>query len=82
LVTTTAGGEPIGSGRRSSSTGTAVARPASELTRRAGRSSASLTSVTSTGVIAVAMTVPGCQILETTVAATTAEIAATINVPR
>ena len=47
-----------------------------ELTRLAGRSRPSLTSATITGVIAVAITVPACQILETSVAAATAEIAA------
>jgi hypothetical protein len=34
-----------------------------------------------TGVIAVAMTVPACQSLETTVAATAEEMAAMTNVP-
>jgi hypothetical protein len=37
--------------------------------------------VTMTGVIAVAHTVPACHSLETTVAATTAEMAATTSVP-
>ena len=60
--------------------GGAAAREAIELTRFAGRSRASLTSVTITGVIAVAHTVPACQSLETTVAATTEEIAAATSV--
>ena len=55
----------------------AAARVAIELTRFAGRSSASLTSATMTGVIAVAHTVPACQILETTVAAADGGDAAT-----
>jgi hypothetical protein len=60
--------------------GGAEARVAIELTRRAGRSTISLTSATMTGVIAVAMTVPACQNLDTTVAATTDAIAAAISV--
>ena len=51
-----------------------------ELTRFAGRSTASLTSATITGVIAVAHTVPACHSLETTVAATTEATAAATSV--
>ena len=51
-----------------------------ELTRFAGRSTASLTSATMTGVIAVAHTVPACHSLETTVAATTEATAAATSV--
>src|SRR6266511_1315989 len=60
--------------------GAAPVRVAIELTRRAGRSIASLTSVTMTGVIAVAMIVPACQTLDTTVAATTEATAAATSV--
>ena len=60
--------------------GGAAARVAIELTRFAGRSTASLTSATMTGVIAVAHTVPACHSLETTVAATTEATAAATSV--
>src|SRR5205814_264329 len=66
--------------RAARASGGAEARVAIELTRRAGRSTISLTSATMTGVIAVAMIVPACQKRETTVAATTEAIAAAISV--
>jgi hypothetical protein len=62
-------GRRLGHGPRGASQRGVAARVAIELTRLAGRSTASLTSATITGVIAVAITVPACQILETTVAA-------------
>ena len=71
-----ASGGGVATARAARATGGAAARVAIELTRCAGRSSASLTRATMTGVIAVANTVPACQSLETTVAATTEAIAA------